>query len=100
MLVTTGISQPWKFSLCSIALGLATAVAARASLPTDSAARAKLIGQPTALQAQPATVTLDGPRAVQQLIVSGRYADGSLRDLTPFFEFSLDGTIAAMTEGG
>jgi hypothetical protein len=46
--------------------------------------RAKMIGQPTALIVQPASVTLDGPRSTQQLVVTGKYADGSVRDLTPF----------------
>src|SRR5690242_19722618 len=40
------------------------------------------LGQPTALQVQPQTVTLRGRHASQQLVVTGRYADGTLRDLT------------------
>jgi hypothetical protein len=43
-----------------------------------------VIGQPTSLIVQPQNITLVGPRAMQQVIVTGRYADGSVRDLTPF----------------
>lgn len=55
-----------------------------AGVPTDPKEREKLVGQPTAIEVQPATVLLDGPRGVQQMVVTGRYADGTLRDLTPF----------------
>jgi hypothetical protein len=40
------------------------------------------LGQPIALQVQPPTVTLHGRHANQQLVVTGRYADGAVRDLT------------------
>jgi Protein of unknown function (DUF1553)/Protein of unknown function (DUF1549) len=69
---------------------LAIASPAYAALPTDPAARAQLIGQPVALQVQPEVLTLNGRQSMQQLIVTGRYADGSARDLTPFCEWSLD----------
>src|SRR5262245_31469085 len=40
------------------------------------------VGQPTALLVQPANVVLTGARDMQQLVVLGRYPDGSERDLT------------------
>src|SRR5262245_27198203 len=46
--------------------------------------RAKVIGQPTGLIVQPESITLAGPRSLQQLIVTGKHADGTVRDLTPF----------------
>ena len=49
----------------------------RADLPTDPAARAKLIGTPKSLQIQPDKLTLSGPRATAQLVVTGVYADGT-----------------------
>jgi Protein of unknown function (DUF1549)/Protein of unknown function (DUF1553) len=40
---------------------------------------------------------LAGPRATQQLVVTGRYADGTVRDLTPFAKLtpSAPGVVAA-----
>jgi hypothetical protein len=46
--------------------------------------REAVIGKPASLIVQPAAVTLTGPKAMQQLIISGKYADGTVRDLTPF----------------
>jgi hypothetical protein len=61
-------------------------VPARAEMPTEE--RAKLIGQPTALQVLPAHVLLTGPRDGRQLIVSATYADGTVRDLSSLVEVS------------
>ncbi len=68
-----------------ILLGLTIMVLGRAA-PLAAAAPAKeaAAGNPVALTAQPATIQLVGPHSTQQLIVTGRYADGSVRDLTPF----------------
>jgi hypothetical protein len=71
-----------------------------ASPPSDPAKRAEAIGQPTALAVQPETVTLAGPRARQQLIVTGRYADGSVRDLTALCEFGTSSPSVRIDEGG
>jgi Protein of unknown function (DUF1553)/Protein of unknown function (DUF1549) len=61
---------------------------AQAGVPTDPKEREKAVGQPATLEVKPETVTLDGPRAVQQLVVTGRYADGTVRDLTAFAAFA------------
>src|SRR5205823_8256943 len=45
---------------------------------------------PTTLVVQPATLVLQGPRAMQQLVISAKYADGSVRDVTPLADFKLD----------
>src|SRR5262249_26353521 len=50
--------------------------------------RAAAIGKPTALFVQPAAVTLNSPRSMQQIVVTGRYSDGSVRDLTAFCEMT------------
>src|SRR4051794_40050688 len=63
-----------------------------AELPTDAAARAKVVGQPIELTVQPAEIVLTGPHSVQQLIVTGKYADGTTRDLTAFAEYRVDGS--------
>ena len=64
-----------------LALALAAAPALTAAPPTADD-RAALVGQPTALVVAPATVDLTGPRDVRQLVVTGKYADGTVRDLT------------------
>src|SRR5438094_2725413 len=72
-----------------------------AALPKDPAVRAAVVGQPVSVRIAPATVTLSGPRAVQQLVVTGRYADGSERDLTSFCDFRVEpaGIIAVGADG-
>lgn len=74
------------FSLALVFLGPVSHGAA--AVPADPDKQAAIIGQPTALLVQPETITLAGPRVRQQIIVTGRYADGSVRDLTPFCTLS------------
>ncbi len=59
---------------------------AETAVPETGPDRAKVIGQPTGLFVQPAAVNLSGPQSTFQLIVTGTYADGSVRDLTAFCE--------------
>ena len=63
-----------------IALGiaLATLSAASASVPDDTTVRAQIVGRPTAVVVQPQAISLSGPRAFQQIIVTGIYADGTM----------------------
>jgi hypothetical protein len=68
-----------RTSLATLALALVPA-GSFAALPADPKEREKAVGQPTALEVRPASVTLDCPRAVQQMIVTGKYADGTVRD--------------------
>jgi hypothetical protein len=75
-----------------------TQPAASGMTPED---RVALIGQPVALSVLPREVQFSDPDALQQLVVTGHYADGSVRDLTTVAEFGLeDGAIAAITSGG
>ncbi len=54
-----------------------------------------------ALQIQPATVTLEGRRAQQLLVVTGRYSDGSLRDLSTQVKYATDqARVAAISATG
>jgi hypothetical protein len=94
------ICSVWMSSVYGLTLALTLASTAQATLPGDPASRSKLIGQPTSLAAQPAAITLTGPRSVQQLVITGRYADGIVRDLTPFCNFSVAGGATAVLEGG
>jgi hypothetical protein len=72
------------------ALCLILTSSAWAALPKNSGERQEAVGQPLSLAVEPPAVTLAGPRAVQQLVVTGRYADGSVRDLTPFCEWGAE----------
>jgi len=60
------------------------AASAFAAPPTDPAERAAIIGQPTELVLNGPAGPLVGPRAVSQLVVTGKYANGQVRDLSPF----------------
>lgn len=60
---------------------------ASAALPRNPLEVREAVGQPVGLSAGPA-VLLNGPRSVHQLVVTGRYADGTERDLTPFCSWS------------
>jgi hypothetical protein len=74
-------------------------IGARAGVPTDPAERAKIVGQPIALQVQPDSIALVGPRAFQQVIVTGQYADKTVRDLTALCEFAVEAPELAAISG-
>ncbi|MBN9122488.1 MAG: DUF1553 domain-containing protein [Planctomycetes bacterium] len=61
---------------------LAATSPAIAAPPTDADERKAVIAQPAGVEVLPANVTLTGVRDARQLVVSGRYTDGSARDLT------------------
>ncbi len=75
--------------------------ALRAGIPTDAAERAALIGQPTEIVVtQGAALTLSGPRDVSQVVVTAKYANGQLRDLTGVVEATSSAPdILAVGEG-
>jgi hypothetical protein len=80
---------------------LTTNFVAAAGIPSNPEKRAEVVGKPVALQMQPSTIALNGPRATQQIVVTGKYADNSVRDLTSFCEWTLDNAeIAAIATGG
>lgn len=58
-----------------------------AETPPDPDEVSRLIGNPIALEVQPDAINLRGPRDSRQLLVTGRYASGSHRDLTRFCEW-------------
>ncbi len=71
-----------------VALGLLfVSLPAPAAVPSDQKRKSELVGAPSSLIVQPASVILNGPRDFQQLVVSGKYADGSVRDLTTACDF-------------
>lgn len=59
----------------------------------DNAIAEQPMGGPVALQVEPQAITLTGPRSGQQLLVTGRYADGSVRDLTSLAEIAEAGGV-------
>src|SRR4051794_16257173 len=94
------LPRSWHRILLGITLAVATAGPAAAAPPATAEARAKVVGQPASLVVQPPAIVLNGPRAVQQVVVTGRYTDGSVRDLTPFCEFTTEGPVAAVDGEG
>jgi Protein of unknown function (DUF1553)/Protein of unknown function (DUF1549)/Bacterial Ig-like domain (group 2) len=67
----------------SALVALLSAQFAAAAIPTDPDERAKLVGQPAELVVSSPAVTLSGPRDVWQVVVTGKYSNGQVRDLTP-----------------
>src|SRR4051812_39151824 len=94
------LRRRFKWSIVLL-LGLIASATVQAALPSDPAERAAIVGQPIALQIQPAVLTLAGPRATQQLVITGQYADGSIRDLTPFCDLITEsaGIVSIGTDG-
>ncbi len=86
--------------LTALTAALACVGPVDARVPEDAATRAKLVGQPTGLTIQPAALTFQGPTAVQQIVVTGHYADGSARDLTPFCAWRVEAADLLDLDGG
>ena len=68
--------------LWSAVCALIFASSAVAAPPLDPADRALVIGTPASVEVFPPNVTLTGARDAQQLVVTGKYADNTLRDLS------------------
>jgi hypothetical protein len=88
---------------CLFVLAIALAPLAgslRAAVPDDPQQRQAIIGQPTSLKALPEKIVLNGARSVQQVVVTGHYADGAIRDLSAFATFSLENPALATLEQG
>jgi hypothetical protein len=77
-----------------LALALVAVSSAAAASANDRASAQ--IGQPVSLVVQPDSIRLTGPRAMQQILVTGRYGDGTERDLTPFAVVSAE-TLGVVT---
>src|SRR5688572_27503540 len=84
----------WCAAALVILSGLVVARAEEAAPGTNE------IGQPTKIEIFPAAVKLSGPRSKAQLVVTGRYADGSVRDLTQATQFASTDSAVATTSGG
>src|SRR6516225_7067749 len=85
----------------SLMIGLAGALPVTAAIPVDPAEKSQVIGQPISLQVQPENIVLAGPRSVQQMVVTGRFPDGTVRDLTPFCDWATEtpGVVTVQPDG-
>ncbi len=89
-----------RLFFAALSLSLAGAGTSSASA-VDAADKAAIIGQPVALQVQPASIALRGRHANQQLIVTARYADGRVRDLTALCDVSSEAAdVATVVDSG
>jgi len=85
-----------KLSACARGFGFAVAVLAAtvtpalAAPPLDAGERKAVIGVPASVEVVPAAVTLSGVRDARQLVVSAKYADGTVRDLTGVVEAKVE----------
>lgn len=78
-----------------------TALAHATNLPEKQTDKATFVGQPVSLVVQPETIRLAGPRAMRQILVTGRYSDGSERDLTHFCELRVEASdLVKISRGG
>jgi YD repeat-containing protein len=77
-------------SKARIALAVVTMAAVagsvRATPPVEPGERQAIAGQPTTIEILPGAITLSGARDARQVVVNGKYADGSVRDLTSVTE--------------
>jgi Protein of unknown function (DUF1553)/Protein of unknown function (DUF1549) len=88
-------------SRCALALAalLLTLAPTSAALPEPNE-RAPIIGEPAALVVGPSALQLVGPRARMQVVVTGKYADGSVRDLTALCDIVCEDAGLVTVEGG
>jgi hypothetical protein len=72
----------------------------RASPPTSPPERSTLIDKPAGITVHPAAITLAGARCFQQLVITGEYAPGLVRDLTPFANLRVEpAELATVSDG-
>ncbi|HEY7328943.1 MAG TPA: DUF1549 and DUF1553 domain-containing protein [Gemmataceae bacterium] len=94
-------SPYWLLSLRLAFTGLSlslTAVCASGASPVETSDKKAVLGQPAALQVQPESITLSGRHAHQQVIVTGNYADGLVRDLTSLCAISSESAEVAVVD--
>ena len=80
-----------RFTLpaCLVAFAF-SALSAIAAPPFAAAERAAVAGQPTALEVAPGSVALTSAHDARQLVLTGKYADGTIRDLTSVADISVE----------
>ena len=89
-----------SFRLSVLVVLFALTPIVQATPPLSPEDRAAVIGSPSEVIVSPNTVTLSGPRDVRQLVVTGKYSDGTLRDLTTVVQVPPDITgLLTIDEG-
>lgn len=66
----------------ALLLALVVAGPAAAAPPVEPRERNEVAGQPASIEVAPTAVSLDGIRDSRQFVVTGKYADGTARDLS------------------
>lgn len=103
MTMMTGVWESFMIRsvICSLSFFALNCQYLHAEIPTESDDRLSVIGKPISLEVLPAAMTLSGPRANQQVLVTGVYADGSVRDLTSLSEWAASSPeLLAITSTG
>ena len=67
--------------------------------PLDVAKRGEILGKPETIEVYPTTINLSSKRAFTQVVVTGKYAGGLIRDLTPFSFLSIEQPEFAKIDG-
>ena len=86
MTISTGVLGRFMFRsvICSRSFFELNCQYLLAESSTESGDRLSVIGEPDSLMVERQTITLSGPRANHQVLVTEIYADGFVRDLTGF----------------
>ena len=93
--------KPLTSKFVFVAAWLVTASVLAAESPEKQADKAECVGRPVSLVVQPETIRLAGPRGMRQILVTGRYSDGSERDLTSFCELKVESPeLVKISRGG
>lgn len=82
-------SGPWGGLASWIAVSVLGVAYAEAPPAPGGGPAPDVVGEPAEIAFESPSVELQGPRAFQQLLVTGRYADGEVRDLTRSVEYSV-----------
>lgn len=70
-------------------------------IPEDTGKRQVAVGKPEGLEISPKAIELQGKQGHWQIVITGKYAGGLVRDLTPFAAFTVENSeIAQVEEGG
>lgn len=93
--------QHLKSRLLYVTAWLVTLLPLAATTAEKPSDKTSYIGSPVSLVVWPETIRLVGPRAMRQILVTGRYSDGTERDLTNSCELRLENAgLAKMNRGG
>lgn len=86
-------------SITATCLGSTLIQNANAEPPIDIAKRNEILGKPETIEVHPSTINLTNKRSFNQVVVTGKYAGGLVRDLTPFSFLSIEQPEIAKVEG-